>query len=102
MGVAQGGYRPPPSSVLQLAGNLIDHLPRRRTPFLNTEQLALNLETVMNGGRLAPASVNHAISSAQSILRASGVPQAGIQALSADLRSIGFRRIAGNPPGLVR
>ena len=33
----------------------------------------------MNGSRLPPARVNQAISSAQSILRSSGVPQAGIQ-----------------------
>jgi hypothetical protein len=102
MAVAQGGYRPPPPAVFQLSGDLITHLPRRQIRLLNTEQLALDLEAVMNGSRLSPARVNQAISSAQLILRASGVPQAGIQALSTDLRSIGFWRMAGNQAGLVR
>jgi hypothetical protein len=102
MAVAQGGYRPPSSAVQQLSGSLINHLPSRRIPLLNTEQLALDLEAVMNGSRLSPTRVNHAINSAQTILRSSGVPQAGIQALSADLRSVGFWRVAGNQAGLVR
>jgi hypothetical protein len=56
----------------------------------------------MNGSRLPPARVNQAINSAQSILRSSGVPQAGIQALGADLKAIGFWSVAGNQPGFVR
>jgi hypothetical protein len=102
MAVAPGGSRPPSGAVLQLSGNLISHLPSRQVPMLNTERLALDLEAVMNGSRLPSARVNNAISSAQSILRASRVPHAGIQALSADLKSIGFWRMAGNQPGLVR
>jgi len=102
MGVTQGGSRPPSAAVQQLSGGLISHLPSRRTPFINTERLALDLEAVMNGSRLPPARVNQAISSAQSILRSSGVPQAGIQALSADLKAIGFSTVAGNQAGLVR
>jgi hypothetical protein len=102
MGVTQGGIRPPSATVQQLSGGLISHLPSRRTPFINTERLALDLEAVMNGSRLAPARVNQAISSAQSVLRSSGVPQAGIQALSADLKAIGFSRAAGNQAGFVR
>jgi hypothetical protein len=102
MGVAQGGIRPPSTAVQQLSGGLISHLPTRRTAFMNTERLALDLEAVMNGSRLPPARVNQAINSAQSILRSSGVPQAGIQALSADLKAIGFSRAAGNQAGFVR
>jgi hypothetical protein len=88
--------------VQQLSGGLISHLPNRRTPSLNTQRLALDLEAVMNGSRLPAARVNQAIRSAQAILRSSGVPQAGIQALGADLRAIGFSRVAGNQPGLAR
>ena len=102
MGVAQGGIRPPSQAVQQLTSGLISHLPSRRTPFLNTERLALDLEAVMNGSRLPPARINQAIGSAQSILRSSGVPQAGIQALSADLKAVGFWSAAGNQAGLVR
>ena len=102
MGVAQGGIRPPSPAVQQLSGGLISNLPTRRTPFMNTERLALDLEAVMNGSRLPPARVNQAITSAESILRSSGVPQAGIQALDADLRTIGFWRAAGNQAGFVR
>lgn len=102
MGVTQGGIRPSSSAVQQLSGGLISHLPSRRTPLINTERLALDLEAVMNGSRLGPARVNQAISSAQSILRSSGVPPAGIQALSADLKAIGLSRAAGNQAGFVR
>ena len=102
MGVAQGGIRPPSAAVQQLSGGLISHLPTRRTPFMNTERLALDLEAVMNGSRLPPARVNQAISSAQSILRSSGVPQAGIQVLGADLKAVGLSRVAGNQAGFVR
>ena len=102
MGVTQGGIKPPSPAVQQLSSGLISHLPSRRTPFINTERLALDLEAVMNGSRLPPTRVNQAISSAQSILRSSGVPQAGIQALSADLKAVGSWRVAGNQAGFVR
>jgi hypothetical protein len=102
MGVAQQGIRPPLPAVQQLSEGLISHLPDRRTPYMNTERLALDLEAVMNGSQLPPARVNQAIRSAQSILRSSGVPQAGIQALSADLKAVGFWRVAGNQAGFVR
>ncbi len=100
--VVQAGRRPPSQAVQQLSSGLISHLPTRRTAFMNTERLALDLEAVMNGSRLPPAKVNQAINSAQSILRSSGVPQAGIQALSADLKAVGFSRVAGNQAGFVR
>jgi hypothetical protein len=102
MGVTQGGIRPPTPAVQQLSSGLISHLPSRRTPFMNTERLALDLEAVMNGSRLPLARVNQAINSAQSILRSSGVPQAGIQAISADLKAIGFWQVAGNQARFIR
>jgi hypothetical protein len=102
MGVTQGGSRPPTQAVRQLSGSLVNHLPTRKTYFLNTEQLALDLEVVMNGGRVTPTRVSHAISSAGSLMRSSGVPQAGVEAVIADLKSIGFPRVAGNAGGVVR
>jgi hypothetical protein len=102
MGVTQGGFRPPTQAVQQLSGSLVNHLPTRKMPFLNTEQLALDLEIVMNGGRVTSTRVSHAISSAGSILRSSGVPQGGVQAVTSDLKSIGLSRVAGKPAGVVR
>ena len=90
MAVAQGGMRPPSSSVNQLSQHLVNFLPQRSTPLLNTERLALNLETVMNGARLNATQVNRAINSSQSILRSSGLPQPGLQALNSAMRSVGF------------
>jgi hypothetical protein len=102
MGVTQGGFRPPAQAVQQLSGSLVNHLPTRKMQFLNTEQLALDLEVVMNGGRVTPTRVSHAISSAGSILRSSGVPQSGVQAVISDLKSIGLPRVAGNAAGMIR
>jgi hypothetical protein len=102
MAVTQGGFRPPSQAVQQLSGSLVNHLPTRKTPFLNTEQLALDLEVVMNGGRVTPTRVTHAISSAGSLLRTSGVPQGGVQAVTADLKSIGLSRVAGKQAGVIR
>jgi len=100
--VAQLGMRPPSASVNQLSQHLVNYLPQRTTPLLNTERLALNLETVMNGGRLNASQVNRAINSSQSILRSSGLPQAGLQALNTAMRSVGFWGQAGNQAGLLR
>ncbi len=102
MAVAQGGMRPPSAAVNQLSQHLVNYLPQRRTPLLNTERLALNLETVMNGGRLNSSQVNRAISSSQSILRSSGLPQPGLQDLNTAMRSVGFWGVAGNQAGLLR
>jgi hypothetical protein len=102
MAVAQGGMRPPSASVTQLSQHLVNFLPQRSTPLLNTERLALNLETVMNGARLNASQVNRAINSSQSILRSSGLPQPGLQAVSTAMRSVGFWGLAANQPGLVR
>jgi hypothetical protein len=102
MAVSQGGMRPPSASVLQLSQHLVGFLPQRRIPLLNTERLALDLETVMNGSRLNAGQVNRAINSAQSILRSSGLTQLGLQAVSTDMRSVGFWGLAVNQPGVVR
>lgn len=103
MALAQGGMRPPSTSVNQLSQHLVNYLPQRSTPLLNTERLALNLETVMNGGRLNSGQVNRAISSSQSILRSSGLPQPGLQALNTAMRSVGFwGGMAGNQAGIIR
>ncbi len=104
MAMAQGGMgmRPPSAAVNQLSQHLVNFLPQRSTPLLNTERLALNLETVMNGARLNSSQVNRAINSSQSILRSSGLPQAGQQALSTAMRSVGFWGLAANQPGLIR
>jgi len=102
MAVAQGGMRPPSASVNQLSQHLVSFLPQRKTPLLNTERLALDLETLMNGGRLNSSQVNRAISSSQSILRSSGLPQRGLQALNTAMRSVGFWGQAGNQAGLLR
>jgi hypothetical protein len=87
---------------MQLSQHLIEFLPQRRIAMLNTERLALDLEAVMNGGRLNSALANRAIGSAQSILRVTGVPQAGIESVVSDLRSIRSGGLAVNQPGLVR
>ncbi len=69
MALSQGGMRPPSGSVQQLSQNLINYLPQRSTALLNTERLAPNLETVMNGGRINATQVNLAINSSHSLLR---------------------------------
>ena len=106
MALSQGGMRPPSGSVQQLSQNLINYLPQRSTALLNTERLALNLETVMNGGRINATQVNRAINSSHSLLRSSGLPQAGLQAVSTAMRSVGFRGGlaggAGNQAGFIR
>lgn len=102
MALAQGGMRPPSTSVNQLSQHLVNYLPQRSTPLLNTERLALNLETVMNGGRLNAGQVNRAISSSESILRSSGLPQPGMQALNTAMRSVGFWGSANNQAGIIR
>jgi hypothetical protein len=101
MSLVQGGIRPPSAAVLQLSERLIDYLPRRQIPLLNTERLALDLEAVMNGSHLNAGRVDQAISSALGILRSSGVPQVGVQAISTQLRTVGIRGLAINQPGLV-
>jgi hypothetical protein len=102
MSLVQGGVRPSAPTVLQLSEHLIEYLPRRRVPLLNTERLALDVEAAMNGGRTNAGRVNQAVGSAQGLLRSSGVPQAGIQTIAADLRLIGMRGAAGNQAALLR
>jgi hypothetical protein len=102
MSLVQGGVRPPTQPVIQVSQHLIEYLPRRRSSFLNTERLALDLEAVMNGGRIKSGAVGQAIGSAEGLLRTSGVPQPGVQAIAADLRAIGTRGPAGNQAALVR
>lgn len=102
MAVTQRGMRPPSSAVSQLSQHLINYLPQRRTPLLNTERLALDMETIMNGGRLNPAQVNRAVNSAYSTLRASGLHQQGLQAVTSAMRSVGFSGLAANQAGFVR
>ncbi len=102
MSLAQGGMRPASSSVQQLSAHLVNYLPRRSTPLLNTERLALNLETVMNGARLNASQVNRAINSSQTLLRSSGLPQAAQQAVASAMRNVGFAGLAGNPAAFMR
>lgn len=100
--LTQGTLRPPSASVRQLTQDLIAQLPRRKTPLLNTERLALDLEKVMNGSRLNPAQVNSAINSARSILHSSGLAQPAVQTLTQDMKSVGQWGLAGNQAGLIR
>ncbi len=102
MNLAQGGMRPASTSVQQLSRNLISYLPQRSTALLNTERLALNLETVMNGARLNASQINRAVNSSQSLLRSSGLPQAGQQAVASSMRNVGFAGLAGNPAAFMR
>jgi hypothetical protein len=97
-----GGSRPPSARVLQLTQDLIAMLPRRTARPLNTERLALDLEKVMNGSRLSLAQTNSAINSARSILRTSGLPQQGIESLTADMKSLSQWGPAGNQAGALR
>ena len=100
--LSQGGMRPPSAGVVQLAQDLINHLPRRATPLLNTERLALDLETVMNGSRLNPTRVNSAINSARSLLRGSSLAQPAVETLTTDMRTVGLWRTVGAQAGLMR
>ncbi|MGC8643715.1 MAG: hypothetical protein ACP5XB_27970 [Isosphaeraceae bacterium] len=100
--LTQRTVRPPSTQVLQLTRDLISQLPRRKTPLLNTEQLALDLEKVMNGSRLNLGQVNSAINSARSIFRSSGLPQSAIQTLTQDMKSVGQWGLAGNQAGMLR
>jgi hypothetical protein len=100
--VSRSGLRPPSAGVNQLALDLINHLPRRGTPLLNTERLALDLETVMNGSRLGLGRVNAAINSARSVLRSSGLPQPALESVATDMKTVGMWRLAGNAAGMIR
>lgn len=100
--LTQGTARPPSARVLQLTQDLIAQLPRRKVSPLNTEQLALDLEKVMNGSRLSLTQVNSAINSARSILRSSRLPQPAIENLTKDMRSLGQWGLAGNQAGMLR
>jgi hypothetical protein len=100
--LTQGTLRPPSAQVSQLTRDLISQLPRRKVPLLNTEQLALDLEEVMNGSRLKLAQVNSAINSARSIFRSSGLSQPAIENLTKDMRSVGQWGLAGNQAGMLR
>jgi len=94
MGVVSATGRPPIQTVHQLSMSLVNALPSRTVPMMNTGQLARDLALVMNGNGMNIMQIQNAIGNAQSVLHSSGVSQPGIQAVTHGLRMVGSW---GNP-----
>jgi len=88
MGVVSATGRPPIQTVHQLSMALVNALPSRSVPMLNTGQLARNLAVVMNGNGMNMMQIQHAIGNAQAVMHTSGVSQPGIQSVTHGLRMV--------------
>jgi hypothetical protein len=88
MGVTSGTAQPPIPTVHQLSTALVSALPSRTVPMMNTGQLARDLAVVMNGSGMNMMQIQHSVGNAQSIMRASGVSQPGIQSVTQGLRMV--------------
>jgi hypothetical protein len=88
------GPKPPTNSVHSLAIDLVSTLQARTRPLIDPMQLAYDLEAVLNGHVITPVEVNMAMSSANAVLRGSGIPTGRLQALDMDMRQVGLANLA--------
>jgi hypothetical protein len=88
MGVVSATGRPPIQTVHQLSMSLVNALPSRTVPMMNTGQLARDLALVMNGNGMNMMQIQQAIGNAQSVMHSSGVSQRGIQSVTHGLRMV--------------
>ncbi len=83
-----GGRKPSASLVHGLSTDLVSTLEVRTRPLIDPMQLAYDLEAVLNGHVITPVEVNMAMTSADAVLRASGVPASRMQALNSSMRQV--------------
>jgi hypothetical protein len=88
LAVVDSGPKPNTSNVQVLANDLVDTMSRRKSPMIDTKDLAWSLKAVMNSGHLAAGDVTHAIAQSQSILGNGGAIQADIKTVVNDLKMI--------------
>jgi len=102
MGVVSATGRPPIQTVHQLSMSLVNALPSRTVPMMNTGQLARDLAVVMNGNGMNVMQIQHAIGNAQSVLHSSGVSQPGIQSVTHGLMMVASWGNAASPLARTR
>jgi len=89
MGIVYRTEKPPPAAdVRQLVADLAAILPSRQIPWLNTAQMARDLEAVMNAGRYTGPGIEQAMDTIRSNLIAAGVDISGVRQLTHDLREV--------------
>jgi hypothetical protein len=88
--VVAGTVHPSRPAVQQLSGDLFGAISRRKGSELDSADMALVLETAMNGNALPAGEINQALSSAKTVLQASGVGRADEAVLLKDLKSVAF------------
>lgn len=88
MAVTDRPPRPSTPPVQDLANHLVNGLTGRRSPMINTQELAGDLKMVMNCANLAPANTSQAIADSQAVLRTGGVNQGHVQSITSDLKAI--------------
>jgi hypothetical protein len=86
--VVDRGPVPNPSGVQTLANDLVDTMARRKSPTIDTTDLAWALKAVMNSGHLENVHVSEAIAQSQAILGNGGAQQADIKTVTTDLKMI--------------
>jgi hypothetical protein len=87
--------------VHQLSTALVNALPKRNIPMLNTGQLARDLAVVMNGNGMSLMQIQQSIGSAQGVLHSSGVSQPGVQSVTEGLRMVASWGNPSNPLALI-
>lgn len=97
LGVVSATGRPPIQTVHQLSMSLVNALPSRTVPMMNTGQLARDLAVVMNGNGMNMMQIQQAIGNAQSVMHSSGVSQPGIQSVTQGLRMVASRGNLASP-----
>jgi hypothetical protein len=97
LGVVSATGRPPIQTVHQLSMSLVNALPSRTVPMMNTGQLARDLAVVMNGNGMNMMQIQQAIGNAQSVMHSSGVSQPGIQSVTQGLRLVASRGNLASP-----
>jgi hypothetical protein len=88
--VVAGTIRPPQPAVQQLSSDLFGAISRRKGSDLDSADMALVLETAMNGNALPADEINQALGSARTIFQSSGVSRADEAVLLKDLKSVAF------------
>jgi hypothetical protein len=101
MEVVSATGRPPFQTVHQLSTALVNALPKRNIPMLNTGQLARDLAVVMNGNGMSLMQIQQSIGSAQGVLHSSGVSQPGVQSVTEGLRMVASWGNPSNPLALI-
>ena len=90
--IEKGANRPAPEPLGELTSSLADVVSRKKRAPLNTEQLAYDLDVVMNSPLATPAEVGRAIGDGQSLLHLAGIGRKDVETLAGRMKAVAMNR----------